>query len=315
MVFGTSPSEANPPATWSPGQDSPTVLDGMARMRGTARFLSDGRSLIGVSDTYTLDTFDARTGERRSSLDTGQRVLLTRLEGDRLLVWNHDHSSEVWDLPTGRRLAHSADPDRDWAATMLDDSGQWVAWESPRGVIRRIDLDEAGGAPKPRWETAVEATALSLAIDDSGRWVGGILNDRTAVLLDAASGAVRFRFPTPGAVAGLDFSTTGDRVFVRGTDGSVAVRRTRDGAPLLGIEPEGGGGVVGSQLLADGSLLTVNEDGAARRWPIADPPVPLGALTNQRLCPDGRVIPLTPWPDPSTVWAPADACESSDRPE
>ena len=64
----------------------------------------------------------------------------------------------------------------------------------------------------------------------------------------------------------------------------------------------------GARFLADGTLLTVSNDGTARRWPIPDPPVPLGALTNQRLCIDGRVPPIAPWPDRTTVWAPQGAC-------
>jgi WD40 repeat protein/serine/threonine protein kinase len=308
LVFGTSPSKATPPTSWQPNSPEPMPLTDMAHLRGAARFLSDGRRVVGVSDDYTLDTHDVRTGERLSTLDTGKRILLSRMEADRLLVWNHDHSAEVWDLASGRRLVHSDDHDREWGATALAHSGGWVVWEAPRGVIRRVDLDDAIGPPPTRWETPVHVSVLSIAIDDAGRWVGAILNDRTAVLMDATTGRIHTRFPTPGAVAAIDFSATGDRVLVQGKDGSVAVRQTRSGRPLLSIEPDGGGGVVGSRLLADGTLLTVNEDGAARRWPIPDPPVPLGALTNQRLCIDGRVLPIAPWPDRTTVWAPQEAC-------
>ena len=308
LAYGEVEGNGSSSYTWHPTGPEPSILPEMDRLRGPGTFLASGKHLLAVSEDYTVTTHDARTGRREASLDTGARILIKQVGGERLLVWNHDKSTEVWDLPTGRRLVRSEAADREGTAMTLSHSGLWVAWEAPRGVVRRIDLPGDGSSTPSRWETQLDAAVISLATDDAGRWIAVVLNDRSLALLDADSGQQHLRLAAPATVTGLEFSVTGDRVAIQSAEGTVDVRRTKDGSPLFRIEAGEAGAVHGARFLADGTLLTVSNDGTARRWPIPDPPVPLGALTNQRLCIDGRVLPIAPWPDRTTVWAPQGAC-------
>ena len=107
LAYGEVEGNGSSSYTWHPTGPEPSILPEMDRLRGPGTFLASGKHLLAVSEDYTVTTHDARTGRREASLDTGARILIKQVGGERLLVWNHDKSTEVWDLPTGRRLVEA----------------------------------------------------------------------------------------------------------------------------------------------------------------------------------------------------------------
>lgn len=295
--------------SWRPGGNAPVGIGGTLAPRSGIGFGEGGTRFLVLARDYTLRALDAATGTETARLDTGARAYQNRIEGDRLLVWNHDHTTEVWDLPSETRLLRDDDTARLGTAMLLGPQGRWLAWETARGVVGRLALGTtAADSGALAWETPVGGIVQSLARDPGGTTLAATLSDSTVVLLDAADGQVQRRFPSPATDAELRFGPMGERLVLRAEDGTVDVRRTDDGALLLRIGAGAGGGVAHALLLASGPLLTVGQDGAARQWPLPDPPPVPGDRTNQRICRDGRLVSVVPWPEPSPIWAPEAAC-------
>ena len=294
---------------WNPGGGPPRPLEESAGLRSGIDFDSTGGTFYFVSHDYRIRGIDAGTGAPKTALRTGKRPLLSEIRGRRALNWNHDHTTEVWDLDTEQRLLADDDTDREGRAMALGPRGAWIAWETARGKVSRHDLPaQPTEGSAAIWETELGAVVQWLSIDPSGRTVAAILNDNSVALLDAETGAVRSRLRSSAAMNAVRFGATGDRVAMWSAEGDLDVHRTADGTLLLRISAGDAGGVVAGTILASGELLTISQDGAARRWPIQDPPPVPGALTNQRICRDGALQAVTPWPEPEPIWAPDGMC-------
>lgn len=308
VAYGTNNGVSTISHTWRIGDDDPRPLLASDGTRTDLVFLEDDSAVVGISESYTVDVIDVPSGTLRSKLSTGHRILFVDMAGGRALLWNHDHTTEVWDLSSERRLARSDHIDREGGAQILGPQGTWVAWETERGRVERIDLG-ASGESSTRWAVDLHASVVQLQVDPSGRWLAGSLNDSTVVLLDAETGETHLEVPAPSTIPWLRFSPGGERFVLWSPDGTLDLRSTLDGTLLLRLGPGDAGAIVGGEPLASGDLLTISRDGTARIWPVAEPPPPPGALTNQRVCPNGEVHPLAPWPDPSAVWAPDSVCD------
>ncbi len=192
----------------------------------------------------------------------------------------------------------------------LDDGGLAVGtWSTHAGIwdvrsgARRIALDGH----------TEEVVALDVSADESlvatGSW------DDTARVWRRADGALRAVLsPHGGDVVDVAFSPDGARIATLTNDRRIRFFDAEDGS-IRAIQP---GSRARRMAWRSDGLLTVEIDGSLRRWEAADRPQEgwlerVGARTNLRLCADtSAVVAVVPWPDPSSLWAPASAC-SADR--
>jgi len=205
----------------------------------------------------------------------------------------------------GKQLAHHERSDVESSARGLDPTGRFVVWESSPGTLEKVALDGGTG-----WQIPISTAPMAIQMSHSGRWVVTTDGDQAARVYSTRTGALAMAVDFDGTQAHVDFSSSGQRMLLVTDTGEAKVYRLRDGALLAVVQLEGGAEIGWARLPTDSTLITVSNDLVTRTWAVPDDPLDPGALSNLRPCRNGDLVPVTPWPDAATVWAPDDLCAS-----
>ncbi len=267
----------------------------------------DGRSLRSVSRTDSIVTASIETGEETGRTPLPGRPLTSQFSSERVLVTYHDRTADVWDIPTGTQLALDDRSDVEPAARALDPSGRFVVWESSPGTLEKVPLDGGTG-----WQIPISTPPMSIQLSHSGRWVVTADGDQAARVYAARTGALAMALSFEGTKVRVHFSSSDRRMLLVTDTGEARVYRLRDGALLTAVQLEGSAEIGWAHLPTDTALVTVSNDLVTRTWSVPEEPLAPGASSNLRPCRTGDLVPVTPWPDSATVWAPDVLCT---RPE
>jgi serine/threonine protein kinase/WD40 repeat protein len=179
-----------------------------------------------------------------------------------LRVWELSTRRERWKAAAGSTPAANAGI----ASLEYTPDGVALAAIGDDGGIMYLDADD--GRPRPdRRPPAV--WAHSFALGPGGRQIAlGTEGEEGLLLADAATGDVLWRAGTLEKVADLEFHPDGGLLAVATTEGTVELRRARDGSLVRTLlEPSRKVRRIGFR--GDGQVLaTAGGDGAARLWSV-----------------------------------------------
>ena len=272
--------------------------DGEVLVRATDQGRIEGALLVdGEPTTWSAE---GPTFPRSMSIsDDGGLVAVAGMQGD-LRVGSGREPDGTW-----RRLATRKSG---WPLTLVSAGGEVVfagTWEGD-GLI----WDRGHGPPRvlAGHDDAIIRAALS---HDGGRLITGSW-DRTARIWDTAGGtelhALRGHKGDVTAV-----TIDGDVAWTGSKDRTVRAWDATTGA-LLAIHRGHGGGVVELEPDGEGGAWSKDSQNVALRWPppdggAVDPLLASGAATNLRVCAGtNHVVPVIPYPEPASVFAPEETC-------
>lgn len=179
-----------------------------------------------------------------------------------LRVWELSTRRERWKAAVGSTPAANAGI----ASLEYTPDGGTIAAIGDDGGIMYLDADD--GRPRPdRRPPAVWAHAFAVGPD--GRQIAlGTEGEEGLLLADAMTGDILWRAPTLEKVADLEFHPGGGLLAVATTEGTVELRRIKDGGLVRTLlEPSRKVRRIGFR--GDGQVLaTAGGDGAARTWSV-----------------------------------------------
>ena len=265
----------------------------------------DGQVLYSASRNDSLMKVSLDTGELIERIPLPGRPLTTIFVGDQVLVLYHDRTADVWDIARGQKLARHDRSDLNPLARALDPNGAFVIWETTSGVLEKVVFDGSDG-----WTVEIPSEPQNIKLSRSGQWVVTLDGEQMARVYATRTGVLVMEETFEGNAPSVDFSSSGDRMLLLTDRGEVRVYRLRDGAILSVLQLERGAEIVRARFDNDQSIITVSKDLVARTWSIPHEPPDPGTISNLRPCADGRLIPVTPWPDADAIWAPEAQCAS-----
>lgn len=257
----------------------------------------------GISPQKQLQRIDAHTREVVETFDTGNEILLAKVEGDVARIVHHDRSVEFWNLKSGELLHRKLTTSATITSFGLSGDGTWGVWEEPPGVLRRVPLTKGGIA----WDVPIPSPLHAVKMEWGQRVLSTYSQDRLVRFYDAQTGAFLRSFPVDDQPISNWVDRTGSLFGLLERTGELTVRRMVDGVPVLRIPPGAAGEVMGVTPLGT-ELITMSHDGVARRWDVPSEPAALGRLSNLRACLNGDVVPVLPWPSEDSIWAPDALC-------
>ena len=240
------------------------------------------------------------------------------------------------DVETGRRWANSPSFSGHWVGS---DSGGWTEIERRRSggylvpnvvddrllfgqgqpiesgarpyvdvvVVDATSLEPVASAvPELTWDLSIDPEPVSAASRSAGLFaVGADVADGSGllVILEAATGAERFRVERPGRVTALSFGADGTILLAGGADGTVATIDVASEEVLDVVAMDEPLAVIAAGFRSDDTVVAVgrrsielfDRDGARRGAPVG---IPLAS--EARVRPDGAVV-LVPEDDPDTL--------------
>lgn len=290
---------------WAPGGELAEIptLESQVWMAVNAR-----HDVLGVANRHRISLRDLQGRELAGGPLTGSDPRVA-WAGDSLLVGHGETGRvDVWTIePPGRaRVLDHAIPGQRGVATVAGSpdggvaiaglyGGGVAAWRLPGG--ERIDLGVLREDP------------IRVATD--GRWAVAASRVGEVAMWDLDSGALLGRHQLRGAPTCLRLA--GSVVIVGDAEGRVvwwtpdqpAVERVAHAGAVRALVPDP----------EHDRVWSAGDDGTAWGWPtgMVDTPAfdlrSTGALTNLRVCREnGEVVPVVPWPDPASIWAPEAAC-------
>ena len=265
----------------------------------------------------------------------GQRIAVA--SRTRLQLWSVDGTALASGPLTGFQVALAFSPDSSRLYVGHGERGQIDVWLLDAATAVQTLRPERTGI---RGVSALAATedgvvagfyggaVASWSADGTRRWSEGsaadvvlVRADGDRVLVAAGDGRTWMKRATGELLAEVRLEEmVADALLSDGTAllGDVRGRLTswQPDQPTR-VRPAHRGPV--ATLFREGDAVwSVGEDGLARAWRADALSTPVGgvaatgSLTNLRVCPHShQVVPVVPFPDPETVWAPAGACGGS----
>jgi WD40 repeat protein len=243
------------------------MLDPQART-GIAAFSPDGRSVLTTTVDGALDLWEVSSG-RRQQLQPGAgadkpMIHLAEFGGDdRLLVVSGD-VVHIW-RRSGAAWQHGASTSPEAGAITsahFDRSGTHIVTGSSTGSVKVWTTDGREVAKAPNHRDYVWSAEFS----QDGRYIVSTSKDRTAHIVDAATGqAMGSELRHGGDVFVARFSRDGSRVVTGSADGKAAVWNVGSADAIRVLQHAGP--VIWVQFSRDGKdVLTAAEDGTLRIW-------------------------------------------------
>lgn len=236
-----------------------------------ARFSSDGARVVTASLDGTARIWDAAAGSELGTLELGQPLNGAAFVRDDTVVvtWGEEGGLVTWDADSGRRQADLVGHSKAIQDLVVSPDGRQFATASTDGTARIWDVGEA--RPVHTFDLGFRLSGMDWS--PNGRVLAASSFDGDVHLWDPTTGALIDVLPTGGPAQRVVFSPDSARIAAGSIHGKPTVWSVR--APRSAEE-----------------LLTRT-----------------GALTNYRVCPGHfDAVPVVPFPDASTVWAPADFC-------
>jgi WD40 repeat protein len=227
--------EADPPAV--------RYLDHAPAM--DARFAPDGRSVVSLeSETATATVVDIETAEVLSTTDLGVDdawdVVLQQSPDRRLVVasfFGEQSTVVALEAETGRPVWRSVEADEVVGA--VDSEGARVALGHADGRVEVVDL---ATGERAELEGPVQDGVGSVQWSPDGSVVLGTTADRTVLLWDAETGALRSRLGGHwGDLSGAVFAQDGTTVYSAGRDRAVLAWDLTGGRGVVRDVPTGTG--------------------------------------------------------------------------
>jgi len=329
-------------AHWSPAEDRVQVHDAGTHVVALDR---GGQTLVGVRWDGTALVWSGSESLQVQSADRPVRVAVSP-DGElfavasrrRLELWSRHGEAIAAGPLTGFQVALAFSPDSDRLYVGHGEPGWVDVWQveavTPVATLR-------AELPGTRGISHLEAHEGGVVVGLYGGGAAGFDRQGERVWSqDWASDVVLIRIADGRILLG---TRAGD-VQLRELASGDALGQTHLEEMLTTALPRGGGALLGdvrgrlidwrpgqeprirpahrgpiAHLFADdGEIWTLGRDGLARAWDEAALATPVGglestgALSNLRVCRDShRVVPVVPFPEPGTVWAPEQACEGA----
>lgn len=271
------------------------------------RAFPDGRHACLGSWGWNL--YDAEHPERAALSGTTQALdLQLTPDGGGALIAALRGGVAVWDIADRAVRVSLAEDESGTAAIALSPEGDRVAATFFSGRVRVWALET--GQESPQFAGHAEA-AVFAAWSPDGRMLATGSWDDTVRLWDSRSGALVHELRGHTADVGpLAFSPDARLLISGDKSGAVRVWDVESGA-LLALYRGNKGSVQILAVQADGqTLVSVDASGKVMLWRLPKVNVQpdllreTGAVNNLRVCREtGEVVPVLPWPDPSSVWA------------
>jgi WD40 repeat protein/serine/threonine protein kinase/DNA-binding SARP family transcriptional activator len=298
----------------------------MSDLVGEVTYSPDGSRIATGSEDGLLAIWDAQTGRRtfgttRAEAGTGVQGIAFSPDGA-TLVEGYGDGTVVWrDVATGavrrtiRVPPHPADPKADRLTEIsLSAGGSRLA--VARGPGGALVYDLGAGKILFTAERGVVGVApfyntTSVEFRPDGRLLGVVPGDGNAVVVDAATGARRYRLVGHTApVQQMRFSPDGTLVVTASNDGTTRVWDAESGELEYVLEGHTSP-VLGLAFSPDGQLLaTASTDATVKLWSVSDPeasPLTLSghAATAYEVAfsPDGRRLVSGSRDTTARVWA------------
>ncbi len=272
---------------------------------------ADGRRAV-VSHNWGTELFALPSGDHLASWGSDRFSTLEVAPDASWAVGGDPHGLltqlDLRDLGLAPREVQSSQDG--WTSLATDGEGRWLvagSWDGTASVLSTAD-----------WQVAHRLTGhldsvVDVAMSSDGDAIATGSWDRTARLWDPSTGATRHVLTGHGSdLTALRFSDDGAVLWTGTRDGIVRAWDVAEGT-LLAIHDGHRAAVRQIEPLPGGGARSLGKDLAVHSWPRPAPAGGLrsraGELTNLRVC-EGTtdVVPVVPFPEPTTVWAPGSAC-------
>jgi WD40 repeat protein len=258
--------------------DSPQLWD-VASVLGTALhheagvqeavFSQDGRYVLTASSDHTARVWQADSGRQIMQLhDTASlRTAVFDPDGRRAVTVAGD--ATVWDVASGRELAHFSHSIADVRQAVFSPNGEKVLTAGGTDYSARI-WDVASGRELLR--LAHDGVVNSATFSPDGLRALTASGDQTARIWDAVTGKELVRFHHDKAIRQASFSSNGERIVTASDDHTAKIWDALSGKELARLNHDARDGVVVRQgvFSPDGLLVvTASSDFTARVWEVA----------------------------------------------
>jgi WD40 repeat protein len=279
-----------------------------------AAYSPDGSRIVTASFDGTARIWDSRTGIQLSALSgEGMYSVAYSPDGTRIVTASSDRTARIWDAHSGREILLLKDGERVTDAAFSPDGSQVATvseehlrlWDSHTGT--RIGLFSVAGAGfVPLHRDA--GYRGSIAYSPDGKRIVTSMDDRTARVLDARTGAVLLVLSGhTDDLAMVAYSSDGRRIVTAG-DNSARVWDATTGHQLLVLSGHSGE-VWSARFSPDGTTIaTASVDKTARIWD-AMTGTQLKVLSGHTniLCaaaysPDGSQLVTSAWDGTARTW-------------
>lgn len=173
------------------------------------------------------------------------------VDGNLALIGSLNHGASLWNSQRHERLFdwnHSAGDFTPLTAAALSANGAHAATADPRTLVV---WDTTSGESTGYWATP--SSVMALAIDNDGRRVLMGLEDHSAVLFDAGSGAHLLTLLHDGPVTQVALTLDGETAMTASEDGTARIWNLQSGETLF--ETTAGGPIRTAALSLDGRWL------------------------------------------------------------
>ena len=291
------------------GRRRTSSLEGGLRNTWPGGFSSDGERVHAVDRSKrALGTWVADSGRLLGTVPLPDKSMATFVGGDVVVVNLQDQRAQVWDMATRRLLFEDTSTGVNPFFRLPSERGSWVAVAEATGGVRIHHLGPGGEVLRLPGEGH---SIRHLAVDRAESRVAVARSSGAVDVYDAAT-ATRLRsFQARGGATRAGFSADGRRLALVDRGVGVEVWDLETGRALLGLEEPDTGGMALGAALVGGALLTLDDGGTVRTWPVPEEPPgdAAGARSNLRVCRGSfEVVPVMPFPPAEEIWAPTEAC-------
>lgn len=294
----------------------------MGKLVSRVVYSPDGRRVAVSTERGSLRIWDAATGQPVTPmLAASDRIHDLSYSGDGrwLVLGGPADRVRLLEGETGRPALPEFTTSAAIVATLVTPGGHRLVAGTVHGQVHFWSLPDGAEVPaQGRHRSVVWATRASR----DGRLVATASGDRTAIVWDAVTGAVRREFRSEKAVYAAVFSPDGRRLVLGSADRTARIREVESGRASSEIMRHPGG-VWFVEFSPDGSLVATGDDlGYARLWdagsglPVGNWLRSRGSLKRVVFAPDGRRIatasadglgrvwPVVVVPAPAPDWLP-----------